>query len=323
MRVGVTLLALTLQFAAVTAAAAQQAGGYPQQPIHIVLPFGAGSGPDFAIRTLQPPFQAALKQSVIIENRPGANGAIGTRAVAMSPPGGSILLGASTGFSTLASTTTKLGFDPLHDFQPIGLSARSAGYLLVVKAGSPYGTMQDLIAAGKKSRLYYGSPGTGNTLHLVAALFAKRTDTPFTHVAYSNLADAVLATARGEVTFVFATLPAVLGQLQSGNLRAIGYAGSSVLADMPTVPLVSSVVPGFHLAEPWAGLLAPAHTSASAVTRLSEALKRATGDQHYKLVLQGAGYAPAWMSPDEFGTFLHQNVADWREAAEAAGIKPQ
>jgi tripartite-type tricarboxylate transporter receptor subunit TctC len=321
MRLCVMLLALALHLPA-TAAAADPAGFYPQQPVTIVLPFGAGSGPDFAMRTLQPALAQALKQSVIIENRPGANGAIGTRAVALSAADGYTLLGASTGFSTLAGTTAKLGFDPINSFAPIGLSAESAGYLLVVKASSPFATMQDLIAAGKKSQLFYGSPGTGNTLHLVAALFAKRTKTPFKHVAYSNLADAVLAAARGEVTFVFATLPAVLGQLQSGELRAIGYAGSAPLPEMPSVPLVSSVVPGFHLAEPWAGLLAPANTSAAAVSSLSDALKHAAADERYKTSLQAAGYTAAWSSPAVFKAFLQQNIADWREAAAAAGLRP-
>jgi len=321
MRISSMLLVVVLHSTAVAAASAQQATGYPQQPIHIVLPFGAGSGPDFAIRTLQPSLQQALKQSVIVESRPGANGAIGTRAVAMSPADGYTLLGGSTGFSTLAGTPAKLGFDPIKSFAPIGLSARSAGYVLVVKASSPFTSMQDLIAAGKKSQLFFGSPGTGNTLHLVAALFAKRTDTPFKHVAYSNLADAVLATARGEVTFVFATLPAVLGQLQSGELRAIGYAGSSPLPEMPSVPLVSSIVPGFHLAEPWAGLLAPANTPIAAVTALSEALKRSIADERYKTALHAAGYTPAWDTPSEFSAFLQQNIASWREAAEAAGLR--
>jgi len=242
-------------------AAAQSAGPYPAEPIRIVVPFGPASGPDFAIRALQPTLQDILKQSVRVENRPGANSIIGTRAVATAAPDGYTLLGASTGLSTIESTTSQRGFSPMRDFKPVGFSARSAGYVLVVSAKSPHATMQDLIAAGKRSPVFYGSPGIGNTLHLVAAFFAEKTGTPVKHVPYPGVADAVLATARGEVDFTFATLAAVTGQVQSGDLRAIGYAGSTPLAELHSVPLVSSIAPGFRLAEPWAGLLAPARTA--------------------------------------------------------------
>ena len=320
--VRLALLALTMQIGSAISCLAQPADSYPAEPIRIVVPFGPASGPDFAMRALQPRLVELLKQAVRVENRPGANGIIGTRAVAASPPDGYTVLGASTGFSTIESTASQPGFDPIADFKPVGLTARSAGYLLVVKANSLFATMEDLIAVGRKSPLYYGSPGIGNTLHLVAALFAQKTNTPFKHVAYAGVADAVLAAARGEVAFVFATLPAVVGELQGGELKAIGYVGSTAFAEMPSVPLVSSVAPGFRLAEPWAGLLAPGKTPDSVVSTLNEALQRASKDDSYKMALQMGGYTPASDSPDEFRAFLAQNIADWKEAAQAAGIKP-
>jgi tripartite-type tricarboxylate transporter receptor subunit TctC len=298
------------------------AQSYPAEPIRIVVPFGPASGPDFAIRALQPTLADILKQSVRVENRPGANSIIGTRAVATAAPDGYTLLGASTGFSTIESTTSQPGFSPMRDFKPVGFSARSAGYVLVASAKSPHTTMQDLIAAAKRTPVFYGSPGIGNTLHLVAAFFAEKTGAPAKHVPYPGVADAVLATARGEVDFTFATLAAVIGQVQSGDLRAIGYAGSTPLADLPSVPLVSSVAPGFRLAEPWAGLLVPARTPDSAIMILNHALKRASEDPKYKTALQAGGYVPASNSPEEFRAFLDQNIADWKQAAQAAGITP-
>jgi tripartite-type tricarboxylate transporter receptor subunit TctC len=279
--------------------------------------------PDFAIRALQPTLQERLKQPVRVENRPGANSIVGTRAVATAAADGYTLLGASTGFSTIGSTTAHPGFDAMRDFKPVGFSARSAGYLLVVSAKSPYTTMQELIAAGRKSPVFYGSPGIGNTLHLVAALFAEKSNTPFKHVPYPGVAEAVLATVRGEVSFAFATLPAVIGQLQSRDLTAIGYAGSAVLAEMPSVPLVSSIAPGFRLAEPWAGLLAPGKTQDHTVAILNQALKLASEDPKYKTALQAGGYRPASNSPEEFRAFLEQNIADWKQAAQAAGLTPK
>jgi tripartite-type tricarboxylate transporter receptor subunit TctC len=318
----VALFLLIMHAGSVVLALAQSAATYPAEPIRIVVPFGPASGPDFAIRALQPTLADILKQSVRVENRPGANSIIGTRAVATAAPDGYTLLGASTGFSTIESTTSQPGFSPMRDFRPIGFSARSAGYVLVVSAKSPRATMQDLIAAGKASPVYYGSPGIGNTLHLVAALFAEKTGAPFKHVPYPGVADAVLATARGEVDFTFATLAAVIGQVQSGDLKAIGYAGSTPLAELHSVPLVSSIAPGFQLAEPWAGLLVPARTPDQAIVILNNALKRASEDPKYKTALQAGGYTPASSSPEEFRSFLEQNIADWKQAARAAGITP-
>ena len=316
------LLALITHAGSAVLAFAQSTATYPAEPIRIVVPFGPASGPDFAIRALQPTLADVLKQSVRVENRPGANSIIGTRAVASAAPDGYTLLGASTGFSTIESTTSQPGFSPMRDFKPIGLSARSAGYVLVVSAKSTHTTMQDLIAAGKRSPIYYGSPGIGNTLHLVAALFAEKTGASFKHVPYPGVAEAVLATARSEVDFTFATLAAVIGQVQSGDLKAIGYAGSTPLAELHSVPLVSSIAPGFRLAEPWTGLLAPARTPDSAIVTINNALKRASEDPKYKTALQGGGYAPASSSPEEFRAFLEQNIVDWKQAARAAGISP-
>jgi tripartite-type tricarboxylate transporter receptor subunit TctC len=317
------LLSFIANAAVAISAYPQTPAKFPAEPIRIVVPFGPASGPGFAIRALQPTLQDILKQPVRVENRPGANSIIGTRAVATATPDGYTLLGASTGFSTIGSTAAHLGFDPMKDFKPVGFSARSAGYLCVVSAKSHYTTLQDLISAGRKSAVYYGSPGIGNTLHLVAALFAEKTGTSFKHVPYPGVAEAVLATMRGEVGFAFATLPAVIGHLQSGDLRAISYAGSAALAEMPSVPLVSSIVPGFSLAEPWAGLLAPGNTPDLAVTILDQALKRASEDPRYKATLEAGGYKPASNSPEEFRAFLEQNISDWKQAAQAAGIYPK
>src|SRR5262245_54526230 len=304
------LLALFMHAGLASLTAAQSARPYPTEPIRIVVPFGPASGPDFAIRALQPALAEILKQSVRVENRPGANSIIGTRAVATAAPDGYTLLGASTGFSTIESTTSQPGFSPMQDFRPVGFSARSAGYVLVVSAKSSYATMQDLIAAGKRSPVFYGSPGIGNTLHLVAALFAEKTGAPAKHVPYPGVADAVLATARGEVDFTFATLAAVIGPVQSGDLRAIGYAGLTPLPELPSAPLVSSVARGFRLAEPWAGLLAPARTPDPVIMTLNNALNRASEDPKYKTALQAGGYVPAANSPEEFRAFLEQNISD-------------
>jgi tripartite-type tricarboxylate transporter receptor subunit TctC len=302
---------------------AQEGRGYPSEPIRIIVPFGPASGPDFAVRALQASLQDVVKQSVRVENRPGANSIIGTRAVATSAPDGYTLLGASTGFSTIASTTAQPGFDPLNDFVPVGLTARSAGYLLVVSSKSTIASMQELVAQAKKTPIFYGSPGIGNTLHLAAALFAEKTGAAFKHVPYPGVADAVLAASRGEVTFVFATPPAVMGQIQSGDLKAIGYAGSSPFAELPAVPLISSLAPEFRLAEPWSGILAPAKTPEATIAVLNGALRDVAALPKYAAALQAGGYRPESSSPADFRAFLAQNIADWRAAAQAAGSIPK
>jgi tripartite-type tricarboxylate transporter receptor subunit TctC len=254
-----------------TGVLAQTAQGYPSEAIRIVVPFGPAGGPDFSVRALQSVLQETIKQPVRVENRPGANSIIGTRAVATASPDGYTLLGASSGFSTIEITTAKPGFDPQKDFAPVSLTARAAGYLLVVRANSPFKTMADLVAGGKKSEIFYASSGIGNTLHLVAALFAERAGVSFKHLPFSSGPETVLALTRGEVGFLFSTPPAVMGLLQSGELRAIGYAGNEPFPELPTVPLVSDFVRGFRIAEPWTGILAPARTPEPVITALSNA----------------------------------------------------
>jgi tripartite-type tricarboxylate transporter receptor subunit TctC len=304
-------------------AVAQIALNYPSETIRIIVPFGPGGGPDFSVRALQAVLQETIKQSVRVENRPGANGIIGTRAVATAAPDGYTLLGASSGFSTIEITTAKPGFDPQKDFAPVSLIARSAGYLLVVSAKSPFKTMADLVAGGKKSEIFYASSGIGNTLHLVAALFAERAGVSFKHLPFSGNPEAVLALIRGEVSFLFSTPPAVMGSLQSGELRALGYAGTQPLPELPTVPLVSDFAQGFRIAEPWTGILAPAKTPQPVISVLNDALRRAIELPRYKALLEAGSYRPYSNSPDEFRAFLEQNFADWRAAAQAAGVKPK
>jgi tripartite-type tricarboxylate transporter receptor subunit TctC len=304
-----------------TFASAQTVRNYPSETIRIIVPFGPAGGPDFSVRALQAVLQETIKQSVRVENRPGANSIIGTRAVATAAPDGYTLLGASSGFSTIGVTTSQPGFDPLKDFAPVSLTARAAGYLLVVSAKSPFNTMADLVAGAAKSEIFYGSPGLGNTLHLVAALFANRAGATFKHVPYPNLPDAVLATARGEVGFVFSTPPAVMGLVQSGELRALGYAGSEPLPELPAVPLISSFAKGFRIAEPWTGILAPARTPETIISILNNALRRAVEMPRYRTLLEAGSYRPHSSSPEEFRAFLEQNIADWWAAAHAAGVK--
>jgi tripartite-type tricarboxylate transporter receptor subunit TctC len=133
----------------------------------------------------------------------------------------------------------------------------------------------------------------------------------------------VLALIRGEVGFLFSTPPAVMGLLQSGELRALGYAGTQRLPELQTVPLVSDFAQGFRIAEPWTGILAPARTPEPVISVLSDALRRAIEMPRYKALLEAGSYRPHFGSPEEFGAFLEQNIADWRAAAQAAGVKAQ
>jgi tripartite-type tricarboxylate transporter receptor subunit TctC len=305
-------------------ALAQATHSYPSETIRIIVPFGPAGGPDLSVRALQSVLQETIKHSIRVENRPGANSIIGTRSVAQAAPDGYTLLGASSGFSTIEITTSQPGFDPQKDFAPIALTARAAGYLLVVTAKSPFKSMADLVAGSKKQEIFYASPGIGNTLHLVAALFAERAGvSSFKHIPYNSGPETVLAMVRGEVSFLFSTPPAVLGLLQTGELRALGYTGSKPFPDLPEVPLVSDFVKGFRIAEPWTGILAPAKTPEPVIAYLNSAMRRAVEVPRYKTLLEGGGYYPYFSTPQEFRAFLEQNFADWRTAAVAAGLKPK
>jgi tripartite-type tricarboxylate transporter receptor subunit TctC len=296
---------------------------YPNKPIRIVVPYSPGGSPDVFARTISSRLAQQLQQSVVIENRPGANGTIGARAVAMAPPDGYMLLLANSTFATNSSSRKNLPYDSLKDFVPIAGIGRSAGSLMTVSTKTSIRTPAEFINEAKRSKMFFGSSGAGNSTHLIGALFAVRAGIVLGHIPYPGAAESLHAVVKGEVHTTFMSTAASAGMIRSGDLRAIGFTGDKPYPDYPDAPSLSSVVPGYRISGAWAGLLAPAGTPAEIVTLLNRAIRAAANDPAVASVIRKGGSEPDDSSPAEFAAFVRSEIERWGEAFRATGLEPR
>lgn len=311
--------AFAVWIAGTSLAAAQQ---YPARAIRLVVPFAPGGAPDTVARIVAAAAEKPLGQSVIVENRSGANGIVGMQSVATAEPDGYTVLQVPPAFVINPSVYKKLPFDIFRDFAPVANIGISAGYLLVVRAGLPVKTVAELIDYGKTHRLLYGSPGVGNTLHLAAALFGAKAGIDMENVPFHGSGPVMTALLSGTIDLAFVS-PSASSFLNGGGVRAIGFSGKARLPELPDVPLVKDALPGFEVIGSWEGWLAPAKTAPDVVTRLNAAVRTILKqpDVHQAIVL--VGYNPVDMSPSEFGDFLHAEAERYAQAVRAAKIEPQ
>jgi tripartite-type tricarboxylate transporter receptor subunit TctC len=300
-------------------ASAQQ---YPARAIRLIVAFAAGGTPDIVARILANALEQPLGQSIVVDNRPGANGIVGIEDVATAVPDGYTVLQTPPAFVINPSVYKSLPFDIFRDFAPIANVGISAGYLVIVRAGLPVGSIAELIEYAKSHRVLYGSPGIGNTLHLAAALFGAKAGIEMEHVPFRGSGAMVTALLSRTIDVVFAS-PASASYIENGGLRAIGFTGTSAPAEYATVPLVKDTLPGFVIEGSWQGWLAPAKTPPAVIARLNAAIRAVLKipSVHQSIVL--AGYEPTDMSPEEFTAFLHVEAARYAQAVQAAKIEPQ
>ena len=311
--------ALFILGAATLLASAQQ---YPSRAIRIIVPFTPGGAPDVVTRIVAAAVQQPLGQSVIVENRPGADGIVGMQAVAAADPDGYTLLDTPPAFVVNPSINKALPFDIFRDFAPIANIGISAGYILMVRPGLPVNTVAELIDYAKTHRLLYGSAGVGNTLHLAAALFCAKAGIEMEHVPFRGAAPIMTALLSGTVDMAFVS-PTASTFVTSGQLRAIGFTGTAPLAELPNVPPVRDTLPSFDIEGSWEGWFAPAKTAPEIVTRLNTVIRASLKIPSFHDAIEKAGYEPTDMSPAEFTTFLHAEAARYAEAVKAAKIEPQ
>lgn len=305
--------------AAMPQVAAQQ---YPSRAIRVIVPFEPGGAPDVVARIIAAAVEKPLGQSVIVENRTGANGIIGMQAVAQADPDGYTVLNTPPAFVVNPSVNKALPFDIFRDFAPIANAGISAGYILMVRPGLPVNTVAELIDYAKTHRLLYGSAGVGNTLHLAAALFCAKAGVEMEHVPFRGAAPIMTALLSGTVDMAFVS-PASSSFATSGQLRAIAFSGKAPLADLPNVPLVRDTLPSFDIEGSWEGWLAPARTPPAIVTQLNAVIRASLKTPAFHEAIEKAGYEPTDMSPEEFSAFLHAEAARYAEAVRAAKIEPQ
>ncbi len=319
---GYSAAALSGLTGAGSAALAQQ---YPDRPVHIIVPFAAGA-PDSVARILAQQLQAQAKQSFVVENRPAANGTVGTDAVAKAPPDGYTLLVPSASIAVNPSIYRSLPYNVLTDLEPVTPICRGEGYILVVNPSVPAKTVQELLSLARdpKSKLSYGSPGVGNTLHLAAELFKARTGIDMTHVPYRGAGPAISDLIGGQIQVMFVTPPLSLEHIRAGKLRPLAYTAAkrwSVLPDVPT--MAEAGVQDFVMDGGWYGMFAPAKTPANIITQLSQEVKAALMAPEVQRNISALGLSPFVSSPSEFKAFFAEQVRFYAELVRLAKIERQ
>lgn len=319
------LRSLSIVCAAATATFSAQAVAqetWPNRPIRLIVPFQAGSATDAAARVVGMKMSSQLQQTVIIDNRVGASGLIGTEAVARAAADGyTILLGTTSTQAVSVALNPNLSYNPEKDFEPIGLIGPSP-YVLVSASKIAANDMQGLIAQAraKPGKLTYASAGTTSMANLAAQLFSTMAKVQLTHVPYKSSAQSVTDTINGTITVQFGTVMPVLPHIKSGALKPLAVTGTKRLALLPDVPTVSEAgLPGYD-AVLWMGLFAPKGTPAVALDKLSASLNSALGDAEVQKALLGQGIQTMPGSRDELAKFVHAEIGKWGQVVKAAGI---
>ena len=303
------MAALALSIGATTLPAA--AAGYPDHTIKMIVPFAAGGGTDVLARIIAQNLNSKWGQPVVVENQPGASGAIGTRAVMKAAPDGYTLLMASTGalMTVSGSVDGDAVFDVNKVLSPIVIGA-APPYLLVVRPTLPVNSVADLIrlAKEKPEALTFGSSGVGAASHLSGLLFASETGIKMLHVPYKGTGPAVTDLLGGRIDVMFAPGPVVQQFVASGQLKALGVTDTARSKFYPDVPPVSDTVPGYESVG-WFGLLAPPNTPPEIVKAINEVIVAAMQTKEFRDHLATLGAEPKPQSPQEFGRYINADVA--------------
>jgi tripartite-type tricarboxylate transporter receptor subunit TctC len=296
---------------------------YPGRPVRMLVGFPPGGGTDITARLLAPKLTEYLGQPFVVENRPGAATNLATDVVAKAAPDGYTLLFTTTALAINMSLYKNLPFDALRDFAPVSVFAEAPN-LLVAHQGAGASVAELLSQArAKPGVLNYSSAGSGTTQHLAGEVFKLRSGTQIVHIPYKGTAASLTAVIAGEVQFSFANVPAILGHVKSGRLRALAVAGPHRTDLMPEVPTMKEAgVEGVEVPV-WYALLAPAATPRDVVAKLGEATARATrsSDTKQRLVEQGAD--PVGNTPQEFTKLLRAEVVKYAEIVRISGAKPE
>jgi tripartite-type tricarboxylate transporter receptor subunit TctC len=320
-----TLLAASTALATLTLAAtpALAQDKYPAKPITYIVPFGAGGTTDVLARLVTLKAGPALGTSFVIENKPGAGGGTGSDITAKAPPDGYTIQGGTISSHAInVSLYSKLPYDPVKNFQPITMIG-SMPNVLVVRADSPYKSLQDVIAAtkAKPGTINYASSGNGTSQHLSGAFFEQLTGSKMVHVPYKSSAESLNAILAGQgADVIFENLAPALPHIKAGKLRALGVTSEKRSATLPEVPALAETLPGFSIVS-WQAIFAPAGVPQPVVDRLSTEMIKAINDPEVKSKLVAQGIEPSGMSPAELSAFQKSEIDKWARVIKAGNIK--
>ena len=293
---------------------------YPTRPVRIVVATPAGLAPDIVARVVGEPLARRLGQPVVVENRPGAGGNIGTEVVVRAPPDGYTLLMANAANAINASLYANLNFNFIRDVAPIAGIARGT-LVLEVHPALPIKTVPEFIAYAKANpgRINMASPGVGTPPHVFIELFKMMTGVDLTHIPYrSSLYPDLLG---GQVQGAFVTVISSLEYIRAGKLRALGVTATTQVEALPDVPPIGKFVPGYE-ASGWQGICAPKGTPTEIIERLNKEISSVINDANVTARLIGLGTAPMVTTPDEFGKFIAEETDKWAKVVKFADIKP-
>ena len=321
MRPGASLVPLLLVFIALPVVAQAP---YPARNVQIIVPYTAGGSIDIMTRAVAQQLTVAWGKNVVVDNRPGASGMIGTEIATKAEADGHVLLGHTSSYPATAAVREKLPFDPARAIVPVAMIAR-APMMVAIHPSVPAKTVKELVALAKKdpNALKYSSSGTGGNNHFSGALFASAAGIKLTHIPYKGISQAMTALASGEVEICIASAAAVNPQLRANRVRVIAITSEKPTSLLPGLPTVAqSGVPGYSY-ELWWGLFAPAGLSAERIAFINAAVNKSLAGPEMKKFLDNES-AEAWIAtPAQIADLLPREIGRYRKAAKEAGIPPQ
>ena len=297
------------------------AQSYPSKPVRMIIPFSAGGAADVPGRIVMQKLGEALKQQVIVENRPGAGSTIGAETAAKAAPDGYTIFMISNTHFVSAALHKKLAYDSLNDFTPV-TQITSAPNVLVVHPSLPVKSVKELIALAKAKpgQIDYASSGNGSTQHLTGALFASMAGINMTHIPYRGSGPVTSDLLGGQVMVAFPGIAGMLPHIKSGKLRALGVTGSKRSAELPDVPTIADAgVKGYEMVA-WFGVATPKGLPRDVQTKLHGELLRVLKTPEMSKSLQNVGQEPAWQdTPEKFLEFMKVEAAKWARVVKASG----
>lgn len=296
---------------------------WPSKPINYVVPFPAGGTTDILGRLIGQKLGAVLGTTIVIENKGGAGGSVGSEAASRAPADGYTMLGGTVSSHAInVSLYAKLGYDPIKSFSPVVLIG-SNPLVLVVKADSPYKTLQDVLAAAKAKpkTISSASAGNGTSQHMTLELLSFRTGTQFVHVPYKGSGPAIQDVMGGQVDMMFDTTVVAGPHIQSGKVRAIAVSSAKRVDSLPDVPTIAeSGVANFEVVS-WQGIFVPAGVPKPIIDRLHVEIMKILQTTEMQERLKSLGMQPSSMTPDQVSAFQKAEVEKWAQVIKAAGIK--